>query len=571
MSNIVNKKITVSEIIDKNKFDKSKINIVKSGTGSGKSYYFLNNLHKDLNIKRNEILFITSRNITKEQQAKDYKETILLKNCRDIKRLYRKQEEKTPIITYNLYGNNLDIIKSEEFKVIVLDEIHAIFSDCLYNEEMCKTYDNIMPLLGKVLIFGATATTEGLEFEIEYGTELKGKLNYVLDKPIYPYKVKNIHIVYSQSFLDSILNKTEGKTMCMLYSANQVVKRMQNKKCTGLISTSNKLFDDDMQEVYDYIVENKLLPEGIDTIFFTSMGREGFEFSDKANIKNVIIQSSDPIAIKQFVGRYRNHIENLYIINSYLYNNVADKTPQQEYHNKEFRNLLYNSRKVETIGQIQEFKNAIRGRGKSTYSYLRYFLDISTDETKIHYIDFKQAEEQFINYATDQLLNKVIYSKEKKQEIVDYAFSIGLRMKDKTHKYTFNSLMQLLKNKGFNFVMENKQIRITNKKLQKYVTEEINQIFITPTVITLSTDKYLEYLKQIKGIDLKKEEQKELLKVSNQYFNTPTEIKTISKLNKQLLSLGYTIEAKSIGRADSRTTVWNVISLGKKARKNKEK
>lgn len=563
MSNNIQLNKTVSDVIDINKFDKSKINIVKSGTGSGKSYYFLNKLHNDLNIELSDILFITSRNITKEQQAKSYPNTVLLKNVRDINR-FNRTKDKTPIITYNLYANHLDIIKSEEFKVIVLDEIHAIFSDT-YNESMSIAFNEAIQQLNRAYVFGATATTEGLEYE----EKLKGKLNYVLNEAIYPYKIKNIHIVYSQSFLDSILTEIEGNTICMLYSAKDVIKRMKNKNCTGLISKSNNLFTDEMQEVYNYVVENKVFPEGVNIMYFTSMGREGFEFNKETNIKNVIVQSSDIIAIKQFVGRYRGHIENLYILNSYCYNNCTEKNEQQELNNQEFRNLLYKSNKPETMKAIRLFNpNEIRrGKKRNSYEYFKYFLDITTDDTKIYYQDFKKVEDQFCNYVTDQLLNKVIYTKEQKQEIVNYAYEIGLRYTKNKNKHNFKSLMKLLETKGFNFVMEGKQIRVTNKKLQKYITEEIKEERITPTVITLGNNQYIEYLENIKGLKLNKEDQLELLKVSNQYFNLDKDIKTIGKLNDQLLSLGYKLEADTIGRADNRTTVW----ILQKHKKNKGK
>lgn len=552
MSNNIKLNKTVSDVIDINKFDKSKINIVKSGTGSGKSFYFLNKLHKDLNIELSDILFITSRNITKEQQAKSYPNTVLLKNVRDINR-FNRTKEKTPIITYNLYANHLDIIKSEEFKVIVLDEIHAIFSDT-YNESMPIAFNEAIQQLNRAYVFGATATTEGLEYE----EKLKGKLNYVLNEAIYPYKIKNIHIVYSQAFLDSILTEIEGNTICMLYSAKDVIKRMKNKNSTGLISKSNDLFTDEMQEVYNYVVENKVFPEGVNIMYFTNMGREGFEFNKETNIKNVIVQSSDIISVKQFCGRYRGHINNLFIVNSFLYNNSDKKNKQQEVNNQEFRNLLYKSDKPETMKAIRLFNpnKTRRGKKRNSYEYFKYFLDITTDETKIHYKDFEKVEDQFCNYVTDQLLNKVIYTKEQQKEIVDFAYSIGIRYTKSNHKHNFKSLMKLLETKGFNFVMKGKQIRVTNKKLQKYITEEIDKDFITPTIITSSNNQYIEYLENIKGLNLTKEDQLELLKVSNQYFNLDKDIKTIGKLNDQLVSLGYKLKANTIGRAESRATVW---------------
>ena len=64
--------ITVSKLIDISRIDKSKINFVEAGTGTGKTFWALKTLPSQLkNIRPEQILFVTSRSITKYQQLID--------------------------------------------------------------------------------------------------------------------------------------------------------------------------------------------------------------------------------------------------------------------------------------------------------------------------------------------------------------------------------------------------------------------------------------------------------------------------------------------------------------------
>ena len=61
----------ISDYIDFTKADKTKFNIVASGCGTGKTHWVANNIREYLpHIKASEMLFVTSRSLIVEQQAK---------------------------------------------------------------------------------------------------------------------------------------------------------------------------------------------------------------------------------------------------------------------------------------------------------------------------------------------------------------------------------------------------------------------------------------------------------------------------------------------------------------------
>lgn len=556
MSNNIKLNKTVSDVIDINKFDKSKINIVKSGTGSGKSWYFLNKLHKDLGITKEQIIFITSRTITKEQQFKDYKDTILL-NCYDqvygylfnLDRDFGVIEgytNKTPIITYNSFYNLIDKIEQHKLlnkiSCVILDEFHSIFSDATFNKEMQNSLNLILELLqeGNTWIFAGTGTDD----DLKYYDEIKDKLNYVLSKPIFPYKVENIHFVKSTSLLDKVINGLEGKTLCMLYSRDRVLKYKEKYSNSGaLISVHREEFkqNKEMQELYDYIIENKTLPEDVNIVFCTSMAREGYEFKSESNIENIIIESSDPVMIKQFVGRCRTNIKNLYIVNSYYYNNIATKTEAQKEHNREFLEYINNK------------------SGK----YLFHLKDIRMYENRkyIHKITFDNIKTEFFTYIIDNWTNKVIYTKEQKDEIKNYAFELGIKYTQTNNLHTFNSLVALLEENNFTFIFKGETVDTNNLKLKKYITEEIKKETIRPYIINLHESCFKEYLSNLVNQSLDKEQQQELKRICNLYFDLDKEINQVNKLNVYLKKLGYEIIVIRPRIEGKQITHWKLIKL----------
>ena len=201
-----------------------------------------------------------------------------------------------------------------------------------------------------------------------------------------------------------------------------------------------------MDELQEYIVKNKKLPEGTNILVGTSCIREGFEFQEneeiKANIKNVIIHSYDPVCIKQFIGRYRHDIENLYVVYDSYYDTKVIKdsmTRAQSKHFEEFKNLIY---------------------GKSA-KWLHHFDEIvNRDAIKYEMSNDDKIKDKFIEYIRNNWTNELIYTKDQKDEIISYAHDLGMR-KSNGHKHTFNSLVTLMKEYDIN--IDKRQQKVNGK------------------------------------------------------------------------------------------------------------
>ena len=442
--------IRVSELINIKDINKEKVNMVVSGTGSGKSYWAIKVLPDELNVKPEDVLFVTSRTITKEQQIESYEETTYLDNTdlgnyyeainpkewlfetkefREYRESIINHDRKVHILTYNQFESILknDIIN--HIKVVVFDEYHAMYSDN-YNASMKVVRDSISKLISKgIIVIGMTATIDDIP------SREKRRFNYLLDKPLYVYHVTNkFSIVKSKTHVPNIVNNLEGNTLYMAFSAKEAIE-IANKypNAKAIVSRNNELRTKEMDELQEYIVKNKKLPEGTNILVGTSCIREGFEFQEneeiKANIKNVIIHSYDPVCIKQFIGRYRHDIENLYVVYDSYYDTKVIKdsmTRVQSKHFEEFKNLIY---------------------GKSA-KWLHHFDEIvNRDVIKYEMSNNDKIKDKFIEYIRNNWTNELIYTKEQKDEIISYAHDLGIRKTNK-HKVTFNYLVSLIEESG---------------------------------------------------------------------------------------------------------------------------
>lgn len=491
---IEEKDITVSNLIDISRIDKSKINFVEAGTGTGKTFWALKTLPSKLdNIRPEQILFVTSRSITKYQQLIDeeYKDIVRgldnnsqlgLNNYANFYNALMNEETNAfgtcydniereriaHMVTYNFFKIMLedDISILNELRLIVLDEFHSILTDA-FNKEAQYVYDIMIMLLDKnkemqreifglkkhedLIIVGMSATTD----DFKYNRQLKKLINNLLDTPYYKYKItESINLITSELYLDDVIKKSKGKTLFMSASAKDSVK-FANKyhKARAIVSKTNKdnLRTDDMDKLEDYICKYKKLPDEVDILIGTSCIREGFEFTINNNIENIIVESSDPVAIKQFIGRYRGNIKNLYILNSRALNGIMNSKDKN---------------KKPTCAQIQHYYEFRKLVNKESFVWLNHLENIvqKKDESLYKRIDEKDND-SFIEYIKDNWLNVLIYTDEQKNEIISHAHLLGIRGKDR-NELTFNYIKKIIINSGIEVV--SKQNKIKGKRYTTY-------------------------------------------------------------------------------------------------------
>ncbi|WP_434794660.1 hypothetical protein TPDSL_17740 [Terrisporobacter petrolearius] len=502
----------VSNLIDISRIDKSKINFVLAGTGTGKSSWAFEYLYKQLDVNPNEILVVTSRRMAQDQQKDAYKivKEVNQGNVNAFRNSFKSEEKligstkekalaeknSVHIFNYNEFENNYmyDFAIRFGIKAIILDEFHALYSDKNYNSSMERILNDIPELIKLgIIVIAMTATDDDIP------DENKEKFNYLLDKPFFPHKItKRFNIVTKKRYIPNIIPNLEGKTIWMTFSAKDALKyACKYPNARAVISKQSEIrteeIDTEMTELEEYIKKYKTLPDDVDILIGTSCIREGFEFQEnneiKTNIKNVIVHSSDPVAIKQFVGRYRNNVENLYVVYDSILEvkKVNDSmTSMQRIHHEEFKQYIY---------------------GKSTH-WLSYFICIVADKSMresegslIKFTEEDQIEQLFIDYMYESWADKLIYTKEQRNEIANKAYELGLRKKttrikiDKRgreqikptyDKHTFQSLMTLLVDNEVEFAMHGEKFSRNNELVQQYVNDEIiNKNEIRPYVITI--------------------------------------------------------------------------------------
>lgn len=218
--------LKVGNVIDITRLILDELNMIVSGTGSGKSYYIANKLKQDLKdklgmeIELSEILFVSSRRMTIDQQVEQYKdlEKISYDNLLefDITTL-TKTKDKIPSMTYNQFAYALKERDSERkrfvdsAKVIVFDEIHSIIADKHFIEDMkpIKEYieDRVNSKANTTYFIGMTATDDLIE-------DINVEVNYMLDMPIYNYKVANIWTTTPVRVF-ALLQMLEGNSIVM--------------------------------------------------------------------------------------------------------------------------------------------------------------------------------------------------------------------------------------------------------------------------------------------------------------------------------------------------------------------
>lgn len=499
------KEIRVSDYIDINDIKQNELNLIVAGCGTGKSYFALVELLYRINstfncnIKPCECWFVTSRALTKKQQIEDedYVKIVSKLNKFHIDYLDINEEidrelfssgwgtvkEKKdnaintiPIMTYNQFSYCMTDNINEHIKIIIFDEIHSIISDS-YNPAMNYSKDFIFDKLknknNSTYIIGMTATDEEVN-----STTMHVKVNYLLDKPLYKYKVtKSLTTITRPALTENILREIDGITFVMGFASDDVIKLKEKLGDTAvaLVSEKNKHYNDDMKKLRDYIIENKSLPPGIKYFIATSCAREGFEFnaSESFKVKNIFVYGGLVVDVIQFVGRFRGNVENLYLVNDYR---KTTNTQAQKDQLKLFKDFVFRCDTDKSGNKVYE-----------TVKYKRYIKMISSilhDNIEIKEYNSDNALYNFLTWFNSEWTDRLIWKKEQKEEIKNKANSLGLR-KEKGKLHSFNSVIELLVENRFDLEWNGNVIRKNNDIVQqyKYDDEIIDKDRIRPYIV----------------------------------------------------------------------------------------
>lgn len=268
--------------------------ILDGGTGTGKTYFVLNKLGKDVQKQGKMMLYLCNRSKLKEQTYQEVKRLGLQNNI--------------TVTTYQSLQNKIKHKKGLfHYDYIVADECHYFTNDALFNEYTDLAYKYLKEQRGNVIIYiSATAkvyfrwmrqekrVTEDHYFSIPKDYSYVDQV-YFYDKKFLIPKMDEILEKEEKSkiivFCNSIarmdeLHKKYGDTACYLASKNaEKVKEFCDEKCIYEHSDGRVTFDKRI------LITTKVMDNGVN-------------IKDK-NVKHIFSEILDADSTIQALGRKR--------------------------------------------------------------------------------------------------------------------------------------------------------------------------------------------------------------------------------------------------------------------------
>jgi hypothetical protein len=461
-----------------------------TGCGTGKTYFASHTLPSQIpDLKPHEILYVTSRSITVDQQSKTDGITKYDRKDPNIIKFWNKSSDNEDemaergiiIMTYEklikilIEQNTPDHQTLERIKLIVFDECHTLFSDTFIEKiEVIWIWIRDCLYLKEKYLLGMTATPGIVMYNrLKWGVQINR-----VNKGVIPgYSAKQLLATNMETLPYLITsNILAGKTLIMCPTVKECY-RLQKEipNAAVLVSKNNSAWSSEMITIRDTIVEKETLPETflavtdrdsngraikfekreLQVLIMTSTGREGFNLRPESGIKNIVSCYGDSLYITQLLGRARFNIDMLVVADTYIRDDNLKKDPYLAEQRKAFKGFLYLKSNLKWFNDIAHLVD------HGVYGTKRFVL--SSDESRfIGYINSKWlAPTDAQRKALDRYK---IWKPEDKEEIVKFFqdCQIVLHPQDAT----FNSVMQTLVD-SLGYTVENGQQRF-NKEMHRY-------------------------------------------------------------------------------------------------------
>lgn len=448
----------ISDVVDIKQLISNQFNLVAAGCGSGKTYWVINNLLKGFpEIKPYEVMFVTSRSITKEQQAKNIGTTKLRNSDTNIIQYWNGLKDEESImadhgIALATYDQLITAIQTtgEEVlggvKILILDECHTMFSDTFIDDVKVLRFWLREVIYGaRKLVIGLSATTGIIDY---CAPEWSVPINRLNKDIVTGYQAKQMICTDFDTIPYLIAaNKLLGKTIIMCPSirhCNILASRMQN--AAVVVSPHSSEFTGEMSRIRDYMVKYETLPPTyftdageemeLDVLISTTTLREGFNLREKSGVRNVISCIADELHVTQFLGRCRYPVENLVIANTYVRSDNLRREPYMQASREKFKKYMENKECASwfhTVSHLVEH---------DAYGTKKFVLG-SDDVRFINYVNGKWLVPKGV--TEDVVQRYRIWRQEDKQEIINLAVDCKLFDLVKS-KITFLKVVSLLQN-----------------------------------------------------------------------------------------------------------------------------
>ena len=334
-----------------------------------------------------EILFLTSRAITVEQQATQY-ESVDKYDHKSLKliRYWNKEVDSQEQIAdkgiqlmtydkliYTLINRNHEGLETlGRIKIVVLDECHTLFSDLFIKDlEVIKVWVRDSLNYGNKIFIGMTATPGILQHS---KTKWGVAINQINKVPIVNYKAKRL-ICTDFKTIPYIIssNKITGRTIIMCQSVRDCYDLQRNlSNAAVLVSKNNDDYNERMEAIRSYIVKNESLPDTfeykkddgtyetrrLEILVCTSTAREGFSLKKESGVRNIISCFPDEMHITQFAGRCRFSLDSIVVVNQSVRADNYDKDGYLAKQHDGFKKFMDNKESIAWFRTISHLTDA---------------------------------------------------------------------------------------------------------------------------------------------------------------------------------------------------------------------
>lgn len=373
--------------MDTSVFVSNKLNLIVAPCGAGKSKFVSQNMLRQLPyINRWEVILVTSRSLTVDQQSDDpgmskfdpKNQAVIDYWNGDSDDVGAVRDLGIQVMTYDKLiriiekNNSKNQTTLQRIKIIILDECHSMFSDTfipgmgMVIQWVRRTLDS-----ASKFVVGLTATPDII---YSFGHEEGFKINMVLSDDLESYVAKQLICTNVASIPYLITSGTlSGKTLIMCPTATACFKLQQDiPGSTVMVSPYNKGFTKEMDTIRNHIARKATLPDyyyedvewdkrGVATkkkkkklnvLISTSTLREGLNIDEKSGVKNVVCCLTDSLHVTQFVGRARYNLDKIVVADTYVPTDGDCKHQFMVDERKAFKNFLYYKSSFEWFASI---------------------------------------------------------------------------------------------------------------------------------------------------------------------------------------------------------------------------
>lgn len=292
-----------------------------SGTGSGKTTFYLNFALEELKKPGKRALILAPRSILAEQIDQKIKE-ILSAHPLDFSDFYNRIDVSTYQYIEVCEENSVPF---PDYDLVICDEFHTWISDSLFNSRTELSYRYITRHSGLKVYVSATAE-DILDFmendlDIKYEPEkfrIELKCFWSKKYLIQPdYSYLDVKYFVKDDELIELLKSTKGKTLVFVSSkkkGEEICDSLKEAKIPyDYISADNK--ETEAYGIIKSLVKKEMFSKKV--LVTTSVMDVGINLEDE-ELENIVIKAFDKSEMLQMLGRIRHKDEN-YRLNLYIY------------------------------------------------------------------------------------------------------------------------------------------------------------------------------------------------------------------------------------------------------------